>query len=194
MLILALTGSIGMGKSTTAAIFAAHGVPVHDSDACVHGLYSGPASEAIELRFPGTTAAGAVDRAKLAAKVLGDPAAIADLEAIIHPMVGAEREAWIDRARAKGLRGVLLDIPLLFESGMERRADVILVVSANSVVQKQRVLARPGMTEEKFRHIMQRQTPNAEKCRRAHYVVATDLGFPIAKRQVADFLRAVALV
>lgn len=192
MLILALTGSIGMGKSTTAGMFRARGIPVHDSDAAVHSLYSGVAVAPVEARFPGSASDGMVDRAALGARVLNDAAALRDLEAIVHPLVTAHRDAFLAGARGAGKHCVLLDIPLLFETGGDGLADLVIVVSAAFSVQKQRVLARSGMTEARFEQILRRQMPDREKRLRAHAVVATDRGLKTADRQVGDLLRALA--
>lgn len=192
MLILALTGSIGMGKSTTARMFRARGIPVHDSDAAVHSLYSGVAVAPIEARFPGSASDGMVDRAALGARVLNDAEALRDLEAIVHPLVAAHRDAFLAGARVAGEHCVLLDIPLLFETGGDGLADLVVVVSAAFSVQKQRVLARSGMTEARFEQILRRQMPDREKRLRAHAVVATDRGLKTADRQVGDLLRALA--
>ena len=192
MLILALTGSIGMGKSTTAQMFRARGIPIHDSDAAVHEIYSGRDAAAIAARFPGTVRDGRVDRVLLGGKVLNDPAALRDLEAIVHPLVAARRDAFLVRARESGKSCVLLDIPLLFETGGESQARLIVVVSAAFAVQKQRVLARSGMTEERFQQILRRQLPDGDKRARAHAVIATGRGMEAADRQVGDLLRALA--
>jgi dephospho-CoA kinase len=192
VVILGLTGSIGMGKSATAQLFRDCGVPVHDSDASVHALYRGPAVPLVEAAFPGTTAQGAVDRPLLSARVLGDPAAMAKLEAIVHPLVAQDRDAFLDRARRAGHRAAVLDVPLLFETGLERTVDAVVVVTAPESVQKSRVLARPGMTEERFRAIVARQLPDAEKRRRAHFLVETQFGFESARRQVEAILTAIA--
>ena len=192
MVIIGLTGSIGMGKSTTAEMFRAQGVPVQDADAVVHALYRGAAAPLIEAAFAGTTTPAGVDRAALAARVLGDPAALQRLEAIVHPLVRAERDAFVAQARASGARACLLDIPLLFETGGEALVDVIVVVSAAGDVQLGRVLARPGMTGEKLAQILARQTPDADKRRRAHVVLDTGHGLAAARAQVADVLAAVA--
>jgi len=192
MLRIGLTGSIGMGKSTTSAMLRAAGVPVYDADLAVHRLYAGRAAPLIEARFAGTTEAGAVNREKLARAVLGNPAALKDLEALIHPLVHEEEAAFLARARAGGARSVVLDIPLLFETGGGTRADLILLVTAPAPVQKARVMARPGMTEEKFAAIMARQMPDAEKRRRAHARIDTSQGLAAAERDVRAFLRAVA--
>jgi dephospho-CoA kinase len=192
MLILGLTGSLGMGKSTTARFFAEEGVPVHDADAVVHRLYEGEAAAAIEAEFPGTTAAGKVDRNKLAARVLGDAAALKRLEAIVHPLVQAAERRLIAEARARGEKIAVLDIPLLFETGGEKRVDAVVVVSAPPEVQHARVLERPGMTMEKLEAILARQMPDAEKCRRADFVVDTSQGFEAARAQVRAILDTVA--
>lgn len=194
MLVLGLTGSIGMGKSTTAAMFRANGVPVFDSDATVHALYQGEAVPLIEAAFPGSTAGGAVDRQKLGPMVLDDRAAMHKLEAIIHPLVREHELAFRRRVTAAGHRMLVLDIPLLFETRGERRADLIVVVTAPEPVQKQRVLARAGMTEQKLAAIMARQVPDAEKRRRAHALIDTGLGLAAAERAVSDLLRALAPV
>ena len=190
MLILGLTGSIGMGKSTTAEMFRAEGVPVNDADAVVHRLYAGKAAPLIEARFPGTTRAGVVDREALGRAVLGKPEALKDLEALVHPLVQAEERAFLDAARARGCRIVVLDIPLLLEVRAEARVDVVVVVTAPAAVQKARVLARPGMTDDKFAAILARQVPDAEKRRRAHWIIDTGLGLDAARAEVRALLRA----
>jgi dephospho-CoA kinase len=192
MFILGLTGSLGMGKSTTARFFAEAGVPVHDADAVVHRLYEGEAVAAIEAAFPGTTAAGKVDRNKLAARVLGDDAALARLEAIVHPLVSAAERRLTAEAEARGENVVVLDIPLLFETGGDARVDAVVVVSAPPEVQQARVLERPGMTMDKLEAILARQMPDAEKRARADFVVDTSQGFDAARAQVRAILAAVA--
>ena len=192
MIVVGLTGSIGMGKSTTSAFFREAGVPVHDADATVHRLYAGKAAPLIEEAFPGTTANGVVDRVKLGAKVLNDPAAMTRLEAIVHPLVGEAERDFRDKARAAGHAMAVLDIPLLLENGGERRVDVVLVVSSPPDVQRERVLARPGMDAQKLEAILARQVPDAEKRRRAHAVIDTGLGLEAARRQVRAFIRAFA--
>ena len=192
MITLGLTGSIGMGKSATAQHFRSLGVAVHDADAAVHKLYAGPAAALIETRFPGAVRDGAVDRAALAALVLGDAAAIRDLEAMVHPLVAADRDAFLAAARQTSARSVVLDIPLLFETGAEALVDVVVVVSAPFSVQRSRVLARPGMTAARFQQIVQRQMPDAEKRRRAHAIIATHRSLEDAGRQAAALLRALA--
>ena len=188
MIVLGLTGSIGMGKSTTARMFRDAGVPVHDSDETVHRLYAGKAAELIEKRFPGVVHEGVVDREKLAKAVLGQPDALKDLERIVHPLVRADADAFLERHRQEGARLALLDIPLLFETGGEDRVDRIVVVTAPAEVQRERVLARPGMTEEKFEAILSRQVPDAEKRRRADYIIDTGQGMDAARRRVADIV------
>jgi dephospho-CoA kinase len=192
MFILGLTGSLGMGKSTTARFFAEAGVPVHDADAVVHKLYEGEAAAAIEAAFPGTTTGGKVDRNKLAAHVLGDAAALKQLEAIVHPLVQRAEERLLAEARARGETIAVLDIPLLFETGGDRRVDAVVVVSAPSEVQRARVLGRPGMTIEKLEAILAKQMPDAEKRARADFVVDTSQGFEAARAQVRAVLDAVA--
>ena len=190
--VLCLTGSLGMGKSTAAKFFAEEGVPVHDSDAVVHALYEGEAVAAIEAAFPGTTVGGKVDRGKLAAKVVNDKAALARLEAIVHPLVGQARDRFLADAEARGMAVVLLDIPLLFEIGNECNCDAVVVVSAPAEIQRARAFERPGMTEEKFAALMAKQLPDAEKRRRADFIVDSSQGFDHARAQVRDILRAVA--
>jgi dephospho-CoA kinase len=192
MFILGLTGSVGMGKSTSAGFFADAGVPVHDADAVVHRLYEGAAVPAIEAAFPGTTGAGKVDRNKLAARVLGDDAALKRLEAIIHPLVQEAEVRTLTDAQARGEKVVVLDIPLLFETGGDRRVDAVVVVSAPADVQRARVLGRPGMTEEKFAAILAKQMPDAEKRRRADFIVDTSRSLDEARAQVRAILDAVA--
>jgi dephospho-CoA kinase len=192
MLVLGLTGSVGMGKSTTAGFFAEAGVPVHDSDAVVHRLYEGEAVVAVEAAFPGTTVDGKVDRSRLAARVLNDPAALKQLEAIVHPLVHEAERRMLAEAEANGEAVVVMDIPLLFEIGREQRVDAVVVASAPADVQRARVLARPGMTVEKLESILARQMPDSEKRRRADFVVDTSLGFESARAQVGAILAAVA--
>lgn len=192
MFILGLTGSVGMGKSVTARFFAEEGVPVHDADAVVHRLYEGDAVAAIEAAFPGTTAAGKVDRTRLAARVLGDDAALKRLEAIVHPLVHEAERRLLAEADARGDKVVVLDIPLLFETGAEERVDAVVVVSAPTEVQRARVLERPGMTAEKLAAILAKQMPDPEKRRRADFVVDTSKGFEPARAEVRAILDAVA--
>ena len=192
MFVLGLTGSLGMGKSTTARFFAEAGVPVHDADGVVHRLYEGPAVAAIAAAFPGTTKGAKVDRARLAARVLGDDAALKRLEAIVHPLVQEAERRLLAEAEAGGEKVVVLDIPLLFETGGDRRVDAIVVVSAPPELQRSRLMDRPGMTTEKLDAILAKQIPDAEKRRRADFVVDTSQGFDAARAQVREILRAVA--
>ncbi|MGE3146154.1 MAG: dephospho-CoA kinase [Pseudorhodoplanes sp.] len=194
MLILGLTGSIGMGKSTTAKLFAEEGVPVHDADAAVHALYEGAAMPLIERAFPGTTAAGKVDRQKLAARVVGNEAAMKALEAIVHPLVRQSEIRFIEQARAAGKPVVVLDIPLLYETGGETRVDKVAVVSAPPAEQRHRVLERPGMTEEKFEALLAKQVADAEKRRRADFVIDTGRGIDHARAQVRSLLAEIARI
>jgi dephospho-CoA kinase len=186
----ALTGSIGMGKSTTAAMFAEEGVPVYDADAEVHRLYAagGAAVAPVEAAFPGVTKDGAIDRGALGARVLGDPAALRRLEQIVHPLLGATRAAFFAKAQADGVDLVLLDIPLLYETGGETRVEAVVVVSAPDEVQRARVLERPGMTRDKLDAILARQIPDSEKRRRADFVIDTGRGFDAARTQVRDVI------
>jgi dephospho-CoA kinase len=181
-----------MGKSRTATFFAEAGVPVHDSDAAVHALYDGEAAPLIESAFPGTTAGGKVDRAKLAAMVLGDDAALASLEAIVHPLVSKVRDTFLAEAQARGAPVVVLDVPLLFETGGQHNCDAVVVVSAPPEMQRRRAFERPGMTEEKFAALVAKQMPDAEKRRRADFVVDSSQSFDHARAQVRDILRVVA--
>jgi dephospho-CoA kinase len=192
MFVLGLTGSIGMGKSTTARFFAEAGVPVHESDKAVHQLYEGEAVPAIEAAFPGTTAGGKVDRQKLAAHVLGDETALRRLESIVHPLVRASADRFLAEAETGGAEIAVLDIPLLFETGSEGRVDAVVVVTAPPDMQRARALERPGMDEEKFEKIVAKQMPDAEKRRRADFVVDTSQGFDAARAQVGAILQAVA--
>ena len=192
MFILGLTGSLAMGKSATAKMFADEGVPVHDADAVVHRLYDGEATPAIEAAFPGTTANGKVDREALARRVLGDAAAIKRLEDIVHPLVAAASATFLAEAERSGAAVAVLDVPLLFETGGDRRCDAVVVVSAPPQVRRRRAFERPGMTEEKFAAILARQMPDAEKRARADYVVDTSQGFDHARTQVREILRRVS--
>lgn len=189
MIIVGLTGSIGMGKTTTAALFADEGVPVNDADQVVHDLYSSDAVEPIRAMFPDVIIDGVVDRKKLSENLAKNPAKFADLEAVVHPLVRAREKAFLDEQRALGKKVVVLDIPLLFETGANRRVDKIVVVSCEPGVQRQRVLSRPGMTPQKFELILSRQTPDAEKRARADYVIDTGHGIDMARSQVKTLLR-----
>ncbi|ALN71489.1 dephospho-CoA kinase [Aureimonas sp. AU20] len=184
MITLGLTGSIGMGKSTAAAMFAALGCPVHSADESVHRLYAGRAAPLVEARFPGTAPGGVVDRAALSAAVLNDAAALKDLERIVHPLVREEEARFLAEARASGAKLAVLDIPLLFETGGEARVDRTLVVSAPPETQRARVLARAGMTPERFEAILAKQMPDAEKRRRADFVVETGGPLEETRRRV----------
>jgi dephospho-CoA kinase len=190
--VLCLTGSLGMGKTTAAKFFAEAGVPVHDSDAVVHALYEGEAVPLIEAAFPGATSAGQVDRDKLSAMVLRDNAALARLEAIIHPLVTASRERFLAEAQARGARVAVVDIPLLFETAAQSRCDAVVVVSAPPEIQRQRALDRPGMTEEKLAALLSKQMPDEEKRRRADFVVDSSQDFDRTRAQIRDILQRVA--
>jgi dephospho-CoA kinase len=192
MRVIGLTGSIGMGKSTTAKMFARAGVPVHDADAAVHRLYEGAAAAPIGAAFPGVVVEGKVDRGRLAKSILDRPEALAEIEAIVHPLVRASELAFVKRNRSAGRALVVADIPLLFEAGAEDRVDVIVVVSASEEIQRKRVMARPGMTADKFEALLARQIPDAEKRRRAHFIVDSGRGMEAAERRVAAILRALA--
>lgn len=192
MLLIGLTGSIGMGKSTTMQLFAEQGVPVYDADAAVHAVYAGEAVPHIEAAFPGTTAEGKVDRQKLAAQVLGKPEALKKLESIVHPMLGAHRQRFLDDAESSGAPIAVLDVPLLFETNGHHRMDAVVVVSAPADLQRQRVLARENMTAEKLDAILARQMPDEEKRQRADFVVDTSQGIEPVRARVRDILAEVA--
>ena len=192
MILIGLTGSIAMGKSTVGAMFAEMGAPLFDSDAAVHEAYAGAEAHRIEAEFPGVLRDGAVDRRKLAGYVLDDDRALARLEAIVHPMVEAARRAFVARASARGVRRVVIDSPLLMETGMESSVDLVVVVSAPSAEQRRRALARPGMTAERFEALLARQTPDPEKRRRAHFVIDTGGAIPATRKQARDLLRSAA--
>ncbi len=193
MILLGLTGSIGMGKSTTTAMFAEHGAMVWNADDAVHAIYApggaavGPVGEA----FPGVVVDGAVDRARLAEALGRDETAFRRLETIVHPLVAAGRVADLEAARAAGVKLGVLDIPLLFETGGDRAVDAVVVVTADAETQRRRVLARPGMTVERFEAILARQTPDAEKRRRADFIVDTSAGMDAARAQVAEIVGTV---
>jgi dephospho-CoA kinase len=190
MFIIGLTGSIGMGKSATAQMFRDEGMPVHDADATVHALYSGKAAPLIEAAFPGTARDGTVDREALAKAVLGQDAAMKKLESIVHPLVREAEQQFAAHAAAAGHKALIVDVPLLFETGGNKRCNLIVTVSAPKDVQKARVLARPGMTEEKFTAILARQTPDEIKRLKSHYIIDTSKGFDVARAQVRAVLRA----
>ncbi|MGA7074210.1 dephospho-CoA kinase [Bradyrhizobium sp.] len=188
MIVLGLTGSIGMGKSTTATLFAEAGVPVYDADAAVHRLYESEAAPAIEAAFPGTTAHGKVDRNKLSARVVHDSAAMRKLEEIVHPMLGASRQKFLNDAEQSGAPVAVVDVPLLFETGGEKRVDAVVVVTTTAELQRERILARSNMTEEKLAAILARQMPDAEKRKRAHFVVDTSHGLDPVRARIKDIL------
>lgn len=192
MIKVGLTGSIGMGKSTTARMFAEAGVPVHDADATVHALYAGRAVPLIEEAFPGTIIDGKVDRTLLSSRVVGEPAAMARLEKIVHPLVREEETKFLAKAQSDRKRITVLDIPLLFETGGDRRVDMVVVVTADADVQRSRVLSRPGMTEERFVSILGKQMADSAKRARAHFLVDTGLGISAAQRAVQAILKAIA--
>ena len=191
MIILGLTGSIGMGKSTTAKLFAEAGVPVYDADATVHQLYEGEAAPAIEAAFPGTTADGKVDRQKLSARVVHDPAAMKQLEQIVHPMLGASRQKFFEDAERAGAPVTVVDVPLLYETGGEKRVDAVVVVTTTPENQRARIMARGTMTSEALDSILARQLPDAEKRKRADFVVDTSHGLDPVRAQIRDILQQV---
>ena len=191
MRILGLTGSIGMGKSTTAKLFMEAGVPVYDADAAVHKIYEGEAAPAVEAAFPGTTVDGKVDRAKLSARVVKDPAAIKQLEQIVHPMLGASRQKFLAEAEQSGAPVVVMDIPLLYETGGEKRVDAVVVVTTSPETQRERILARGTMTPEALDAILARQLPDAEKRKRADFVVDTSHGLEPVRAAIRDILAEV---
>jgi dephospho-CoA kinase len=188
MRILGLTGSIGMGKSTTAKLFAEAGVPVYDADATVHKVYEGEAAPAIEAAFPGTTEGGKVDRAKLSAAVVHDPERIRRLEGIVHPMLRAYHQKFLDDAERAGAPVVVMDVPLLFETGGDKRVDAVVVVTTSPEIQRERILARGTMTGEALDSILVRQMPDAEKRKRADFVVDTSHGLDPVRARIRDIL------
>jgi dephospho-CoA kinase len=188
MIILGLTGSIGMGKSTTAKLFAEAGVPVYDADATVHMIYQGEAAPAVEAAFPGTTAGGKVDRGKLSAQVVGDPAAMRRLEQVVHPMLRAYHQKFLHDSEQAGAPVAVVDVPLLFETGGEKRVDAVVVVTTTPEIQRQRVLARDNMTSDMLDAILARQLPDAEKRRRADFVVDTSHGLDPVRARIRDIL------
>ncbi len=188
MIILGLTGSIGMGKSTTAAMFRRAGIPVHDADAVVHELYAGRAAPAIGQAFPGVVSGGIVDRKRLSEAVLDNSEALEELETVVHPLVAEERDKFLSRHRAAGRPLVVLDIPLLFETGGERLVDKVAVVSADPEIQRKRVLDRPDMTEDKFAAILSRQAPDSEKRKRADFIIDTGSSVEAAHHAVARII------
>jgi len=188
---LALTGSIAMGKSEVSRMFRRYGIPVYDADAAVHEIYAkgGVGVAAVGALHPDAIVDGAVDRARLSKLVVGDTAAIKELEAAVHPLLGANRAAFLEEARRKKAPLVVLDVVMLFETGGEKRVDAVAVVSAPYEVQRHRVLARPGMSEEKFAGILARQTPDEEKRRRADYVIDTNTSLVVTEARVRDIIR-----
>jgi len=194
MLVLGLTGSLGMGKSTAAAMFARAGIPVFDADHFVHAIYArgGAAVDAVEQAFPGVTVDGAIDRGRLGRRVVSDAAAFARLEAIVHPLVRDAADAFRADAAEKGHRIALLDMPLLFEIGLDTRADAVVVVSTTFERQRERVLARSGMSEQRFAALLARQMPDAEKRARAHFIIDTGGTHADTEQQITELLRAVA--
>jgi len=190
--VLCLTGSLGMGKSTAAKFFAEAGVPVHDSDAAVHALYEGEAVALVEQAFPGSRSGGKIDRVKLAAMVVNNAAALARLEAIVHPLVAASRERFFAAAAARGTPIVVFDVPLLFETGAECGCDAVVVVSAPADVQRRRAFERSGMTEDKYAALLGKQMPDAEKRRRADFVIDSSGSFDRTRDQIRDILQRVA--
>ena len=192
MLVLGLTGSIGMGKSTTAKLFAEAGVPVYDADATVHLIYEGEAAPLIEAAFPGTTVDGKVDRAKLSAQVLGNDAAMKRLEQIVHPLLGAYHKKFLDDAERAGAPVAVVDVPLLYETGGEKRVDAVVVVTTDPEQQRKRILARDNMTPEKLDAILARQLPDAEKRKRADFVVDTSHGLQPVQIRIGEILAQAA--
>ncbi len=192
MKILGLTGSIGMGKSTAAAMLRRLGVPVHDADATVHALFAkgGAAVAAVDAAFPGAVRDGAVDRGDLGRRVFGDAVALRRLEAIVHPLVRAAERRFLERQRRRRAALVVLDVPLLFETGGAQRCDRVAVVSCPAFLQAQRVLARPGMTAERLAQIRAKQMPDRDKRRRADFVIPTGRGRPPALRCLKAVVRA----
>ncbi len=192
MIVLGLTGSIGMGKSTTARLFAEAGVPVYDADATVHKIYQGEAAPAIEAAFPGTTVNGKVDRARLSAKVVHDPAAIRQLEQIVHPMLRTYHQKFLDDAERSGAPVAVVDVPLLFETGSETRVDAVVVVTTSPENQRERILARGTMANEALDALLARQMPDAEKRKRADFVVDTSHGLDPVRARIRDILAEAA--
>ncbi|MGA1833879.1 dephospho-CoA kinase [Rhizobium wenxiniae] len=188
MIVIGLTGSIGMGKTTTAGMFGDAGIPVNDSDAVVHDLYKTDAVKPVGEAFPGSIREGAIDRVELARQLSLDPGGFSRLEAIVHPLVRDREKQFLERQRSAGADLVLLDIPLLFETGAEKRVDVVVVATCDPQIQRQRVLARPGMTEEKFKLILNRQLPDSQKREHADFLVDTGCGLDQAKKRVEQII------
>lgn len=191
MLLLGLTGSIGMGKSTTAKLFQEAGVPVYDADATVHKIYEGEAVPAVEAAFPGSTANGKVDRQKLSAMVVNNAEAMKRLETIVHPMLRSHQLQFLNEAEASGVPVAVLDVPLLYETGGENRVDAVVVVTTDPQVQRERILARDNMTPDKLDAILARQLPDAEKRKRADFVVDTSHGLDPVRERIGEILREV---
>ncbi len=192
MIVIGLTGSIAMGKSTVASMFAKLGVPVFDSDEAVRALYAGDGAKAIEAAFPGVMVSGQVDRERLGSQVLGDAEALKRLEGLVHPAVAQARARFVERAASAGRRLVIVDVPLLFETGGEAQVDLVIVVSAPASVQRARALARTGMTDAKLEAILSRQTSDADKRRRAHFIIETGGTLERTRAIVAQFMRSTA--
>jgi len=192
MKVLGLTGSIGMGKSTTAKLFAEAGVPVYDADATVHKIYEGEAVPAIEAAFPGTTADGKVDRSRLSATVVHDPEAIKRLEQIVHPMLRTYHKEFLEEAERSGAAVAVVDVPLLFETGGDKRVDAVVVVTTSPATQRERILARGTMTGEAFDALLARQMPDLEKRDRADFIVDTSHGLDPVRVRIRDILEQVA--
>jgi dephospho-CoA kinase len=190
MIIVGLTGSIGMGKSTTARFFADEGIPVHDADATVHDLYQTEAVELVERAFPGTTISGVVDRRELSQQLAGKPEGFKRLEAIVHPLVQERERRFLEDQKRSDAKLVLLDIPLLFENHREKAVDVVVVVTCDPDIQRERVLARPNMTKEKFQLILSRQMPDREKRKKADFLVDTGLGKDAARSRVREIVES----
>jgi dephospho-CoA kinase len=192
VIIVGLTGSIAMGKSTVASLFAEHGVPTFDSDEAVRAFYAGDGAKAVEAAFPGVIVEGQVDRERLGSQVLGDAEALKRLEGLVHPAVGDARAHFVERATSAGRRLVIVDVPLLFETGGEARVDLVIVVSAPASIQRARALARTGVSEAKLEAILSRQIPDAEKRRRAHFVIDAGGTLEMTRAIVAQFMRSTA--
>ncbi|KRD60684.1 dephospho-CoA kinase [Ensifer sp. ENS10] len=184
MIVLGLTGSIAMGKSTTAQMFRDFGVPVNDADEVVHQLYRGEAVAAVEAAFPGTTKDGEIDRAELSRQLMEAPGRLSELEAIVHPLVRKKEQEFLAKYAATAAPFVVLDIPLLFETEAEKRVDRVVVVTCSAELQRERALKRPGMTEEKLAMILARQVPDSEKRKRADYIIDTSDSFDVTRGQV----------
>ena len=196
MIIIGLTGGIGMGKSTAALILREMGFPIYSADAAVHNVLKkgGRAVAAVARLFPETLKRGAIDRKLLGCAVFGQPKKLRQLERLIHPLLGDQERAFLQKARRVSARAAILEIPLLFETGGEKRCDIALCVTAPRAIQKARVLSRPGMSEEKFRAILARQMPNAKKCRKADYVVPTGKGVQATKKHLRGLLTNILLL